>query len=411
MTGGANPPDVAGGPPSESDLSGGTPTGPDDRPVSLCLSGGGFRAALFHLGVVRRLNEVAALSLVDTVTSVSGGSVLAAHLANMLENGWPPRGEIVEEWEEWVAAPFRRFTSEDLSSAPILSRFWPWNWFRPYVTVRFLAARYRNRLTRQRLDELPAHPRFVVLATDMAFGVDWTFERTSMGNYEAGRFDPRGVDVADAVAASSAFPPSFDPFPLSIDPQRILERGDAPPAEVDPLLPDYELTDGGIYDNLGLEPVWKRPGTLLVSDGGGTFKVEEEQRFFRRLFRYVGVMDRQGSALRRRWLLEKLDDPATGIDGAYVAIGQTCATHDPAWSGPTYGPDLVRQRIAAVRTNMDRFTEAERQVLENHGYLIAAAAVPRRVPSLALRDAPIVVPHPDWMDEARVWRALAKSGD
>jgi len=177
----------------------------DGRPVSLCLSGGGFRAALFHLGVVRRLNEVAALSVIETITSVSGGSVLAAHLANMLEKSWPPRGEVVEEWEAWVAAPFRRFTSKDLSSAPILSRFWPWNWFRRYVTVRFLAKRYEERLTQQRLEELPARPRFVLLATDMAFGVDWTFERSSMGNDQAGRFDPRGVRVADAVAASSAF--------------------------------------------------------------------------------------------------------------------------------------------------------------------------------------------------------------
>jgi len=378
----------------------------DDRPVALCLSGGGFRAALFHLGVVRRLNEVAALSVLDTVTSVSGGSVLAAHLANMLENAWPSPGEVVEDWEAWVAAPFRRFTSKDLSSAPILSRFWPWNWFRRYATVRFLAKRYEERLTQQRLEELPARPRFVLLATDMAFGVDWTFERGSMGSYPAGRFDPRGVSVADAVAASSAFPPSFDPFPLDAHAARVLERGHAPPGEVDPLLSDYELTDGGIYDNLGLEPVWKQPGTLLVSDGGGTFKVEEERRFFRRLFRYVGVMDRQAGALRRRWLIEKMEDPATGIDGAFIAIGQTCATQEPAWSGPAYGADLVRDRIAPIRTNMDRFTEAERRVLENHGYLIAAAAVRRRAPSVSLREAPVAVPHPEWMDEARVWSAV-----
>jgi len=106
-----------------------------------------------------------------------------------------------------------------------------------------------------------------------------------------------------------------------------------------------------------------------------------------------------------------VEDPATGIDGALIAIRQSCATHEPEWSGPAYGADLVLDRIAPIRTNMDRFTEAERRVLENHGYLIAAAAVRRRASSVALREAPVVVPHPEWMDEARVWSALAKSGE
>ena len=48
--------------------------------LALCLSGGGYRAALFHLGAVRRLNEVGLLAQFDAIASVSGGSILAAHL-------------------------------------------------------------------------------------------------------------------------------------------------------------------------------------------------------------------------------------------------------------------------------------------------------------------------------------------
>src|ERR1041385_3830739 len=49
--------------------------------TALCLSGGGFRATLFHLGALRRLNETGVLARLDTITSVSGGSIMAAALA------------------------------------------------------------------------------------------------------------------------------------------------------------------------------------------------------------------------------------------------------------------------------------------------------------------------------------------
>jgi len=48
--------------------------------IDLCLSGGGFRATLFHLGVVDFLSQSRRLSSVRRVFGVSGGSLLAAHL-------------------------------------------------------------------------------------------------------------------------------------------------------------------------------------------------------------------------------------------------------------------------------------------------------------------------------------------
>src|SRR5437773_1603118 len=76
--------------------------------IALCLSGGGFRAALFHLGAVRRMNELAVLSQITAISSVSGGSILAAHLATHLRP-WPAGSEVVPGWEEKIAHPFRSF--------------------------------------------------------------------------------------------------------------------------------------------------------------------------------------------------------------------------------------------------------------------------------------------------------------
>src|SRR5579862_889675 len=73
--------------------------------IGLCLSGGGYRAALFHLGALRRLNELGILAKMSTISSVSGGSIISAHLATRLS--WPPTSPVLD-WEGRVAVPFRR---------------------------------------------------------------------------------------------------------------------------------------------------------------------------------------------------------------------------------------------------------------------------------------------------------------
>ena len=67
--------------------------------------------------------------------------------------------------------------------------------------------------------------------------------------------------------------------------------------------------------------------------------------------------------------------------------------------------------IAKIRTDLDAFSEAEASVLENHGYLLADAAIKRHVPHLVPTPAPaLAVPHPEWMHEEKVRRALRESG-
>ena len=56
--------------------------------VALCLSGGGYRAMLFHVGVVWRLHDAGWLKRLDRVSSVSGGSITAGALAL----AWPQLG-------------------------------------------------------------------------------------------------------------------------------------------------------------------------------------------------------------------------------------------------------------------------------------------------------------------------------
>lgn len=373
--------------------------------VALCLSGGGFRAALFHLGALRRLNELGVLSKVTTITSVSGGSILSAHLADRIRE-WPRSGQPVEDWDAAVVRPFMELTRKDFRTAPILKRLLPWNWLRDTTAVDELSRLYERRLTRMRLDELPEQPRFVFCATDISYASNWEFSKSRMGDYKAGYMrPPPDLPLARAVAASSCFPPVFDPLRLRLRPGQ-LTGGSAPRVGArDRIVRRMGLSDGGLYDNMGLEPVWKNHATLLVSDGGSPFVASADAGFLWRLQDYFSVAMEQVKALRKRWLIASFI--AGDLAGAYWGVGST-ASHYGVASG--YSESLASDVIARIRTDLNPFAVAEQAILENHGYALADAAIRTHASALIEAGAaPYRVPNPEWLDEDKVRDALRQS--
>lgn len=368
-------------------------TGAVDQLTALCLSGGGFRAALFHLGALRRLNELGVLSKVDTITSVSGGSILAAHLATQLRP-WPERGASFAEWQEKIEGPFLRFVQHNIRTWPVLKRFLlPWNWFRPSTQVRALETCYKKHLTSLMLPDLPERPTFVFCATDMTYGVSWVFERRRVGSYQAGYIVPAPAwPVAKAVAGSSCFPPVFSPLPIRG--QKTAWRG-------------MSVSDGGLYDNLGLQPV-ERHGTVLVSDGGQPFVAAVPRGMVGRAKAYLAISGKQAGSLRKRLLIGQFQD--TVKQGTYWGIGSAVRRYRPD-AQPGYGKEFATGTIAPIRTDMDAFSEGEIAVLMNHGYLLADIAVSVHTPQLIALAAEKRVPHAEWMDEAKAFDALKHSGD
>ena len=374
--------------------------------IGLCLSGGGFRAALFHLGGLRRLHELGVLAKLWTVSSVSGGSIAAAHLATRAP--WPIALSGAE-WEERIAAPLRRLTRRNIRTPPLLARLLPWNWFQASAAVESLARSFERRLTPLALGSLPPLPMFVLSATDMAFGDNWVFQKDRMGAYQPGYVTPFPGDwpLARAVAASACFPPVFNPMRLSFPKDRYVDGHAFAGRARDEAFEDIRLTDGGNYDNLALEPVWKKHATVLVSDGGGLFPFRSDRNLFRRLQRYTAIVENQARALRKRWLVASFQ---TGVlQGTYWGIGSARSRYDET-DRTGYSKDVAQTVIASIRTDMDAFSEAEAAVLENHGYLMADVALRTHVKVLAGSPVPpLEVPHPDWMDEIRVRKALAGS--
>jgi NTE family protein len=161
---------------------------------------------------------------------------------------------------------------------------------------------------------------------------------------------------------------------------------------------------------MGLEPVWKNHRYVLVSDAGGLFTNQGDSGLLWRIPRYQGIQERQTRALRKRWLISSFErQDEQELDGSYWAVGGGRASYELPGG---YSEDLAKTVVAEIRTDLDAFSDAEANVLENHGYLMADAAIQRHVKDL-LPPAPVPqlrIPYPDWMDEPRVRAALEDSG-
>jgi len=119
------------------------------------------------------------------------------------------------------------------------------------------------------LQDLPDRPRFVINATNLETGVLFRFSKPYIADYTIGLVRNPDVALAQAVAASAAFPPFLSPFEIDLS-DATWDLGDEPPENPSPAFrTEILLSDGGVYDNMGIETVWKKYQTVLISDAGG----------------------------------------------------------------------------------------------------------------------------------------------
>jgi NTE family protein len=349
--------------------------------IGLSLSGGGFRATLFHLGALRRLQELGMVPRLTTISSVSGGSILNGFLASRLSQ---PLSSGIADFGKDVSAPIRQFCSLDIR-----------RWLVPEAVIpgvqnsAGLAKQYDEHLTaKMLLKDIPAAPVHTFCSTDLDNGVNWMFKKLQCGDYRVGFVDtPADWSVATAVAASSCFPPVFKPLQLNIG-------------------RDISLSDGGVYDNLGLEPIWKDHEIVLSSDGGALFPIGGDTGFLWEVSRFISIPENQALALRKRWLISNFT--AGQLKGAYWGVGSSRASYGLDGG---YSDELAKNYIAAIRTDLDSFSDAEASILENHGYGVADAALQTHARGLLPDPVPALqIPYPEWVgSDDKIKEALKDS--
>jgi NTE family protein len=226
--------------------------------IGLALSGGGFRATLFGVGTLYRLNELGYLKRLDRVSSVSGGSIVAAYLG--LDLQWRWCGDELRQRDRAAAQGIlREVRRRSIGHQGMLT---------PFKTIGdAIAASYDKHLFRKpdgcsaTLQDLPAEgvgPRFVICATSLQTRANVRFSRPYIADFNLGRLlDPK-VKLSVAVGASIAFPPVLSPVILRTDPTLWIDAPVPAHKDLEALRSKMILTDGGVYDNIGLEAIWNK---------------------------------------------------------------------------------------------------------------------------------------------------------
>lgn len=351
--------------------------------AGLALSGGGFRATLFHIGSLWRLNELGWFKKLSEVTSVSGGSITAAYLGLRWKHLSFENDTIAVNFVDQIVRPLREFCSHTLDIGSVVAGV-----ISPFRHPSALvASQYRKRLFGSAtLQDLPADaegPRFTIYATNLQTGASVRFSRPYLAEYHLGMIASPDVELAVAVAASSAFPPVLCPVKLKRKPESWDEVEGADLFGDRKLQSTLLLGDGGIYDNLGLERIWDRYGTVLVSDAGAPFTLLKKTLGLRlsqvcRTKRALDIIGEQALALRRRWLVGNL--VSGKISGAYWGIATQIHKYgygleERGCEGPLVGDSDMTRSLAKMRTRLNRFTDEEQERLINWGYALTDAAM------------------------------------
>jgi NTE family protein len=348
---------------------------PDRQPevgTALCLSGGGYRAMVFHIGALWRLYEGGLLKDLKRISSVSGGSITAGVLAlkwgrlsfdpEKLQNDFVPE----------VVRPLRQLAGETIDAeSVIVGALLPGR-----ISDRIAAAYDRHLFNGATLQDLPDNPRFVINATNVQSGALWRFMKPFMRDYRVGEVKKPTVPLAQAVAASSAFPPVLSPFEMRLD-----EKAYTPASGHDlqrkPFTTRVILTDGGVYDNLGLETAWKRYQTILVSDAGGKTQAEEEPKadWARHSYRILNLIDNQVRSLRQRQVIDSFVSGAR--KGAYWGIRTDIRNYQLADAlNCPFDRTMV---LAETPTRLKRMDDTLQERLINWGYAVCDAALRKHV--------------------------------
>jgi NTE family protein len=228
------------------------------------------------------------------------------------------------------------------------------------------------------LQDMPDEPRFVINATNVQSGALWRFMKPYMRDYRVGEVRNPKIPLAQAVAASSAFPPVLSPFELRLR-ESDFEPGTGLDLQRPPFTTRVVLSDGGVYDNLGLETAWKRHQTVLVSDAGGKTQEEEapETDWPRHSYRVLNLIDNQVRSLRKR---QVIDSFVSGTrKGAYWGIRTDIADYQlpDALNCPL---DRTTQ-LAELPTRLKRLDERTQERLINWGYAVCDAALRKHLQS------------------------------
>ncbi len=367
----------------------------ENKPIGLCLSGGGSRAIAFHLGCLRSLNKLGLLDKVGVISAVSGGSIIGAMYAFSKE----PFSEFDARVVELLKRGLMLSIARELFLSPVL--------FKSLATVltsgitaipRRLLGQQPMRRWSSRTDaferaldrelfkglsissERRAGTDIVINACELRTGSAFRFGSRESGCWRYGRLVENNVSLAHAVAASAAYPI----FLPALDRTYVFTKAGATSEN------RVILADGGLYDNLGttcVEPGRKeeystnvfRPQYIVSCNAGyGIFSDGTvPYGFFSRITRAFETEHRkvQDAAMKRLFEFSKSHE-IRGFVLAYLGQQDKVLPSPPA--------DLVRREQVNYPTDFCAMTEEKIDLCSRRGEQLMALLVNTYCPELGL---------------------------
>jgi len=285
--------------------------------IGLALSGGGIRAAVFHLGVLQYLAERGKFRQIASISSVSGASLCIGAIFAVSGNKWPAEDDFLSKVQPLVR---RLILEKDIQKTalrrlPFSPQFWR---HRVLLLAKVLQEQWGINGS---LQDLPTFPFWEINCTAFETGRSFRFRRDYMGSKEIGFVKKPTLPIADMIAASAAFPVLIGPY--------ILEVGGR----------NYSLWDGGVYDNLGLDALHKigrgmdsEINYIIVSNAGAPLEWRQRGRPSANMRRLLEIAMSQVDVLRTQDFISSVVGRGKG---AYVKIGQAAGDYPTNLNAPS----------------------------------------------------------------------------
>jgi NTE family protein len=366
--------------------------------IGLAFSGGGVRAAAFHAGVLLRLADENLVEAISEISTVSGGSLAAGLVLSKAGLKWP---ESAAYREDIYPAIRSVLTTTDLFSFAAVG----WRGALSYNT-KFINSRAKilsDLLTRRwgvsgRLADLPDRPQWWINTACLETGKNWRFSKREMGDWQFGRHYKPDFGLSDALAASAAVPYAIGALEFLLPKDGWFRTDPATGQPIERITPKHarvRLWDGGAYENLGLEAMYKprenlRGCDLLIcSDASGPFtppttaanKVKALLKGELAAPHLLDVASDQIRALRSRMFMA---DIATGqVQGALLRMGNSVREvriRARSFRGNTgeydsYLSDAQVVQALSIPSGLKALPLAAFDLISRHGYELADAVL------------------------------------
>ncbi|WP_412469808.1 MULTISPECIES: patatin-like phospholipase family protein [unclassified Halobacteriovorax] len=363
--------------------------------IAVCLSGGGSRAIAFHLGCLRSLEKHGILNDVKCISSISGGSVI---------NGmYSYSEESFEEFEQRVVGVLKEGLKSSIAANYVvhellgsffnniliflffcINKIFKTSFFIPkhFSMTKGLAKKLNTTLRDKELSSSTRNGIEAIFnATNVDDGTAFRFsnlEVTSWKNNKSHGEIINSFKLAEAVTASAAFPLLLAPLDLNIEFNSGTKKW-------------VSLTDGGVYENLGITPLFFRhrkvgyspvnPDYIFAFDAETeSFDSKGNRSLFGRLGRCVEVTMRRVRSMN----FKVLND--LKADGRIKGFVLTTLNQDDSAYENLYLDSISREQVNKYPTNFSPMSVDDIELLSRRGEELTDNFISLHVPELIKKD-------------------------